>query len=73
MVRPSHDLSHIVVGGIRDYAERLAAEQGSEVDPEDAHEQLLRHALVDVGVLPQGCTPDDTGDANVNTNGGDTT
>ena len=58
MVRPSHDLSNIVVGGIRDYAEQLEAETGDDVDPEDAHERLLRDALVDVGILTAGesCT-----------------
>lgn len=75
MVRPSHELSNVVVGGIRDYAEALEKECGHEVDPEDAHEKLLRRALVDVGVLPPGCTSDDDTNTNMNTNtnnGGDT-
>lgn len=71
MVRPSHDLSNVVVGGIRDYADQLAAEHDREVDAEEAHEKLLRQALVDVGILPDGMEMgvgrDDT------PNGGDTT
>ena len=68
MVRPSHDLSNIVVGGIRDYAEQLEDEHGCEVDVEEAHEKLLRRALADVGLLPAGV--DDTTECK--TNGGDT-
>lgn len=39
MVRPSHDLPALVVGGIKDYADQEG------IDPETAHEKLLRQAL----------------------------
>ena len=54
MVRPSHNLSNVVVGGIRDYAELLEDEEDREVPDEEAHERLLRIGLVEVGVLPPG-------------------
>lgn len=71
MVRPSHDLSNIVVGGIRDYAEQLETETGDDVDPEDAHERLLRKALVDVGILAAGesCTSSGSEDVTGDTGG----
>lgn len=62
MVRPSHNLSNVVVGGIRDYAEQLEDEEGREVPDEEAHERLLRIGLVEVGVLPPGTEDSDDSD-----------
>jgi hypothetical protein len=47
MPRPNHDIPHLLLGGVRDYAEV------KELSPEEAHRDLLRIALNDVGVLPR--------------------
>lgn len=39
MVRPNHDLPAVVVGGVKDFADR------NGMSPEEAHEKLLRQAL----------------------------
>lgn len=41
MVRPSHDLPAVVVGGVKDYADQ------ESINPEAAHERLLRQALAE--------------------------
>lgn len=40
MVRPNHDLPNVLVGGIKDFADR------EEMATEVAHAKLLREALV---------------------------
>jgi hypothetical protein len=47
MPRPNHDISNVLLGGVRDYAE------ANELSPEEAHRDLLRIALRDVGVLSE--------------------
>lgn len=59
MVRPNHDLPNLLVGGVRDYADREG------IDDSEAHAQLLRHALRDVGIL---CNNTNT-NTDANTNG----
>ena len=45
MVRPNHDIPNLLVGGIRDYA------SSEGISDEDAHAELLRIALSEVGIL----------------------
>lgn len=47
MPRPNHDISNLVLGAVRDYADEhgLADEQ--------AHEELLTMGLQAVGMLPE--------------------
>lgn len=54
MVRPTHDLPNLLVGGVRDYAEREG------IEPEEAHARLLKRSLRDVGIL---CCESDTDDS----------
>lgn len=51
MPRPNHDIPSLLLGGVRDYAEE------QDISRDEAHAELLRIALKDVGIMP-GC--DDT-------------
>ena len=45
MPRPNHNISNLLLGGIRDYADKEG------LSNEEAHEELLRIALSEVGML----------------------
>ena len=45
MPRPNHDISNLLLGGIRDYANR------EDVTVDEAHADLLARGLRDVGIM----------------------
>lgn len=45
MVRPDYHISHLLLGGIREYAAQ------HEIADEDAHNQLLNIALTEAGII----------------------
>lgn len=45
MPRPNHDISNLLLGGIRDYADR------EDVSVDEAHSDLLARGLRDVGIM----------------------
>lgn len=53
MARPNHDIPNLLLGGVRDYADE------EDISNEEAHAQLLRVALKEVGILD--CNKSGTG------------
>lgn len=45
MPRPNVDVPYLVVGGVKDYANK------HDISRDKAHEELLRSALINAGVL----------------------
>ena len=53
MPRPNHDISNLVLGAVRDYADE------HELADEDAHQELLTIGLQAVGMLPESHLSDE--------------
>lgn len=67
MVRPAHDIPNMLLGAIRDYAER------EDITDEEAHICILRTGLLEVGMrLECGGKPkgDDSANTEQKTDGG---
>ena len=45
MARPNVDVSHLVIGAVKDYANR------HDISRDEAHEELLRSALINAEIL----------------------
>ncbi|KYH23723.1 hypothetical protein HAPAU_42030 [Halalkalicoccus paucihalophilus] len=52
MPRPNHDVPGWALGGVNDYADE------QDISRDEAHTELLRIALIEVGILP-GCDDED--------------
>lgn len=53
MPRPNHDISNLLLGAVKDYAEE------QDLSPEEAHSELLRSALEAEGIICSGDGGDD--------------